>query len=61
MERISHCDMNLAAMGADIGVDISILVLMQTVMRIDMFVCQNADICKFQSNRLPKCRRLWWL
>lgn len=44
MERIPHCDMNLAAMGDDIGVDIIILVLMQTVMRIDMFVCQNADV-----------------
>lgn len=47
MERISRCDMNLAAMGADIDVDIIILVLVQTVMRIDMFVCRNADDSKF--------------
>lgn len=47
MERISRCDMNLAAMGDDIGVDIIILVLVQTVMRIDMFVCRNADDSKF--------------
>ena len=50
MERISRCDMNLAAMAADIDVDIIILVLVQTVMRIDMFVCRNADDCM-----IPEC------
>lgn len=47
MERILRCDMNLTTMGDDIGVDIIILVLVQTVMRIDMFVCRNADDSKF--------------
>ena len=59
MERIPHCDMNLAVMGVDIGVDIIILVLVQTVMRIDMFVCQSADVCKFlcgSSAEMPTLR-----
>ena len=47
MERISRCDMNLAAMGDDIGVDIIILVLVQIFIRNYMFVCRNADNCKF--------------